>query len=84
MRKIGLAIGSAVLFCLVTAIPALAGDSGLPHPTHEPDVHGEVVHASGTAFTGASIAPWLIALAVLLVVGATLLVVGRRRSAAQS
>ena len=82
MRKIGLAVGSVLLFCLTTAVPALAG-SEIPDPDG-PKVLGHVVRADGTAFTGASIAPWLIALAVLLAVGATLLVLGRRRSAVHS
>jgi len=84
VRKIGLVVGSVLLFCVATAVPALAGgNSRIPH-SHDPKVLGNVVKASGTAFTGAGIAPWLIALAVLLAVGTTLLVLGRRRSAVHS
>jgi hypothetical protein len=68
-------------FCLATAAPALAG-SELPPPSDGPGVKGTVVHPpGGTAFTGANLTVWLIALAVLVVVGATLILVGRRRAA---
>lgn len=82
MRKVGLAICSAALFCLATAVPALAGSGSAEHRPHGPKVLGNVVHVSGTAFTGTNIVPWLIALGVLLVFGATMLALGRRRSAA--
>lgn len=77
MRKIGSVLGSVLLFSLVTAVPALA-DSGLPEPS--PSVRGEVIHAGGTAFTGANIIPWLIAAVALLVGGLALLALSHRRS----
>jgi hypothetical protein len=80
MRKLALAAGSALTYLLVTAATAFA-DSGIP-PGSEPPVHGDIVTPpDGTAFTGANIAIWLVAIAALVVVGATLLVVSRRRAA---
>lgn len=83
MRKIGLAIGSAVLLCLGTAVTALA-DSRLPEPSPSPSVSGKVIHASGTAFTGADIVPWALVAAALLVGGLVLLALSRRRGSAKS
>ena len=85
MRKTVVTLGASLFMCLVTAIPALA-DSSLPGPGGDPDVLGEAGQAGGaagggTAFTGANITPFMIALAVLVVVGVSLLVIRQRRSA---
>lgn len=80
MRKLALAAGSVLTYLFVTAATALA-DSGIP-PGENPPVKGNVVTPpGGTAFTGANVAMWLAAIAVLVVVGVTLLVVSRRRAA---
>ncbi len=78
MRKTVLAIGGAIAICLSTAVSAFA-DSGLPPPGGS---HPSVLGGGGTAFTGANVAPWAIALAVLLVAGTALLAISRRRSIA--
>jgi LPXTG-motif cell wall-anchored protein len=78
MRKIALVTMSALMALVATAVPALAG-SELP-PPNDPPVLGEVVTPpSGTAFTGSDLLPWMLTIAVLLVVGVALLVVSRRR-----
>jgi len=80
MRKVALAAGSAFAYLLVTATTAFA-DSGIA-PGTQPPVRGDIVTPpDGTAFTGANIAIWLVAIAALVVVGATLLVVSKRRAA---
>jgi Spy/CpxP family protein refolding chaperone len=80
VRKTVVAFGASVLVCLATALPALA-DSSLPAPG-EPSVLGESGQAGGgTAFTGANLTPLMIALAVVVVVGLSLLAYRQRRSA---
>lgn len=80
MKRIGLAVATAISFVLSVAAPALAG-SELPSG---PDVEGTGGTAGGTAFTGANVSTSLLLLAVLVVVGALALYVGRRRSHAAS
>jgi uncharacterized membrane protein len=64
---------------VITALPALA-DSSLPDPHHR---HTHVLGASGsagTAFTGVNVTPFVIAFAVLMIVGLSALALQRRRS----
>jgi hypothetical protein len=78
MRRFALVTMSALVALVASAAPALAG-SELP-PPEDPPVLGEVVTPpSGTAFTGGDLVPWVLAVAVLLAVGITLLMVSRRR-----
>ncbi len=80
MRRTAIAFGTSLFVCLVTALPALA-DSSLPEPGG-PGVLGESGQAGGgTAFTGANLAPLMIAFAVVVVVGLSLLAYRQRRSA---
>jgi hypothetical protein len=80
MRKTAISLGSALVMCLATALPALA-DSSLPQPHSSPDVLGTGGTASpgGTAFTGSNISLILIAVAVLLVAGISLLALNKLR-----
>ncbi len=80
MRKTAIALGTSLFLCLVTAVPALA-DSSIPGP-NGPSVLGESGQAGdgGTAFTGANLTPLMIALAVVVVVGLSLLAYRQRRS----
>jgi len=80
VRRTAIAFGTSLFVCLVTALPALA-DSSLPEPGG-PGVLGESGQAGGgTAFTGANLAPLMIAFAVVVVVGLSLLAYRQRRSA---
>lgn len=81
MRKTAITLGTSLFVSLVTALPALA-DSSLPGPGG-PSVLGESGQAGGggTAFTGSNLAPLMIALAVVVVVGLSLLAYRQRRSA---
>jgi hypothetical protein len=81
MRKLSFVAASAFTYLFVTAATALAG-SELPPPPNEP-VKGTVVRPpdAGTAFTGSDLGIWLVAIAALVVIGAVLLLVGRRRAA---
>jgi hypothetical protein len=76
MKRIGLAVATAVSFVLCVAAPAFAG-SELPSG---PDVEGTGGSAGGTAFTGANVSRSLLLMAVLIAVGTLALYVGRRRS----
>jgi lysozyme family protein len=80
VRRTAIAFGASLFVSLVTALPALA-DSSLPAPGN-PSVLGESGQAGGgTAFTGANLTPLMIALAVVVVVGLSLLAYRQRRSA---
>jgi hypothetical protein len=80
VRKTAITLGTSVFVFLVTALPALA-DSSLPEPGG-PSVLGESGQAGGgTAFTGATLAPLMIAFAVVVVVGLSLLAYRQRRTA---
>jgi hypothetical protein len=74
MRKTAISLGTALVMCLATALPALA-DSSLPQPHSGPQVLGSGGSAGsgGTAFTGSNLSFVLVALAVLVVVGISLL-----------
>ncbi len=80
MRKTAISLGTSLFLCLVTAVPALA-DSSIPGPDG-PSVLGESGQAGsgGTAFTGSNLTPLMIALAVVVVVGLSLLAYRQRRS----
>ncbi len=80
MKKLASVAGMALSYLFVTATTALA-QSTLPGP-EEPPVLGDVVTPpSATAFTGVNLTIWLVAIVALVVVGATLLVLSRRRAA---
>jgi hypothetical protein len=81
MKRFAIAAGAAFAYPFVLATTALADSSGTPRPGG-PSVLGDVVTPpAGTAFTGVNLAIWLVAIVALVVVGATLLVLGRRRAA---
>ena len=87
MKKLGMAVTGALGSLILWATPALA-QSNLPPP----DVGGEVVAPPGAgadpagtglgglSFTGTGIAVWMVAAAVLLVLGVGFLLLGRRRA----
>jgi hypothetical protein len=77
MKRIGLAVATAISFVLCVAAPAFAGGSELPSG---PNVQGTGGSAGGTAFTGANVSRSLLLLAVLIAVGMLALYAGRRRS----
>ena len=72
MKRIGFAALTAVLFVLGLAVPALAY---APPPPDPGGSHG------GTAFTGSDVSLGMVLLVALVVIGATALVVSRRRAA---
>lgn len=76
MKRIGLAVATAISFVLCVAAPAFAG-SELPSG---PEVEGTGGSAGGTAFTGANVSRSLLLLATLVVIGTIALYVGRRRA----
>ena len=80
MKRLALAAGTALTYLFVTATAALADSTIVP--PGEPPVRGKVITPpGGTAFTGADVTFWLVAIAALVAVGITLLVLSRRRSA---
>jgi hypothetical protein len=86
MKKLGLVLATAMVFCLVVAAPALAkyppeveGTSG--GSGNAPGAAGGG-GAAGTAFTGVDVSLWMVLLAVFAVVGVTALILSRRRAAA--
>jgi hypothetical protein len=80
MKRIGLAVATAISFVLCVAAPAFAG-SELPNG---PDVEAAGGSTGGTAFTGANVSTSLLLLATLVVIGTIALYVGRRRTQATS
>jgi hypothetical protein len=85
MKKLGLVLATATVFCLAVAAPALA--------KYPPEVEGTsggnaggsgggVGGAAGTAFTGVDVSLWMVLLAVFAVAGVTALILSRRRVAA--
>ena len=79
MKKLGLALMTAVAFCMTVAAPALA--------EYPPKVQGAGGGAGGeaggpTAFTGANITVGAALLAVLVVAGVAALLVSRRKATA--
>jgi hypothetical protein len=82
-KKLGLLVPSAICLVVLLAVPALAG-SELP-PPNDPNVRGLVVQprgaTGGIAFTGGNVRMWMVLAVGLLVIGAGLLIAGRRRRA---
>ena len=85
MKKLGLVLATATVFCLAVAAPALAkyppeveGTSG----GHTGGSGGGAGGAAGTAFTGVDVSLWMVLLAVFAVAGVTALIMSRRRAAA--
>jgi opacity protein-like surface antigen len=85
MKKLGLVLATATVFCLAVAAPALA--------QYPPEVEGTSGGnaggsggggggAAGTAFTGVDVSLWMVLLAVFAVAGVTALILSRRRAAA--
>jgi hypothetical protein len=84
MKKLGLVLATATVFCLVVAAPALA--------KYPPEVEGTSGGnaggsgggggVAGTAFTGVDVSLWMVLLAVFAVAGVTALILSRRRAAA--
>jgi hypothetical protein len=85
MKKLGLVLATATVFCLAVAAPALA--------QYPPEVEGTSGgnaggsgggggEAAGTAFTGVDVSLWMVLLAVFAVAGVTALILSRRRAAA--
>jgi hypothetical protein len=85
MKKLGLVLATATVFCLVVAAPALA--------KYPPEVEGTSGGsaggsggggggAAGTAFTGVDVSLWMVLLAVFAVAGVTALILSRRRATA--
>lgn len=88
MKKLGLVLATAAVFCLAVAVPALAqyppeveGTSGGNGP---PGAAGGGGGAAGTAFTGVDVSLWMVLLAVFAVAGVTALILSRRKRAAAS
>lgn len=85
MKKIATIATSSLALLVLTAVPALAQSTSTEVAPDDPIVFGDVVTPpSGTAFTGADLVPWLLAIGVLLAVGVGLLVASRRRRLAAS
>jgi hypothetical protein len=85
MKKLGLVLATATVFCLAVAAPALA--------KYPPEVEGTSGGnaggsggggggAAGTAFTGVDVSLWMVLLAVFAVAGVTALILSRRRATA--
>lgn len=87
MKKLGLVLATATVFCLAVAAPALAqyppeveGTSG----GNAGGTGGGGGGAAGTAFTGVDISLWMVLLAVFAVAGVTALILSRRRAASSN
>jgi len=79
MRKTAIALWTSLFVAVLTTLPALA-DSSLPPPHHR---HTHVLGAggaTGTAFTGVNVTPFVVAFAVLVIVGVSALAIYRHRS----
>ena len=87
MKKLGLVLATATVFCLAVAAPALA--------KYPPEVEGTSGGnaggsggggggAAGTAFTGVDVSLWMVLLAVFAVAGVTALILSRRRAASSN
>jgi hypothetical protein len=84
MKKLGLVLATATVFCLVVAAPALAKYPPEVEGTSGGNVGGSGGGggAAGTAFTGVDVSLWMVLLAVFAVAGVTALILSRRRAAA--
>ena len=79
MKRTGFLLATAMAFVMCLAVPALAGEgSSITNNPGGPGVSG----AGGTAFTGANVQMIFVYLVAFLVVGATAVYFGRRRSIA--
>ena len=86
MKKLGLVLATATVFCLAVAAPALA--------KYPPEVEGTSGGntggtgggggAAGTAFTGVDVSLWMVLLAAFAVAGVTALILSRRRAASSN
>jgi hypothetical protein len=77
MKRIGFLLATATAFVLCLAVPAFAG-SQLGNNPGGPGVSG----AGGTAFTGANVSTIFMYLVLFVVVGASAVYAGRRRTMA--
>ena len=84
MKKLGLVLATATVFCLAVAAPALAKYPPEVEGTSGGNAPGAAGGggAAGTAFTGVDVSLWMVLLAVLAVAGVTALIMSRRRAAA--
>lgn len=84
MKKLGLVLATAMVFCLVVAAPALAKYPPEVEGTSGGNAPGAAGGggAAGTAFTGVDVSLWMVLLAVFAVVGVTALILSRRRATA--
>ena len=85
MKKLGLVLATATVFCLAVAAPALAKYPPEVEGTSGGNVGGSGGGgggAAGTAFTGVDVSLWMVLLAVFAVAGVTALIMSRRRAAA--
>ena len=81
MKKVSFVLGAVVMNLAIFATTALA-DSTVPNPGGGNNVKGEVVTPpGGTAFTGSDVMMIAAVALVLLAVGITFFVIGRRRAA---
>lgn len=85
MKKLGLVLATATVFCLAVAAPALAKYPPEVEGTSGGNVGGSGGGgggAAGTAFTGVDVSLWMVLLAVFAVAGVTALILSRRRAVA--
>jgi hypothetical protein len=84
MKKLGLVLATATVFCLVVAAPALAKYPPEVEGTSGGNAPGAAGGggAAGTAFTGVDVSLWMVLLAVFAVAGVTALILSRRRATA--
>lgn len=84
MKKLGLVLATATVYCLAVAAPALAQYPPEVEGTSGGDSPGTAGGggAAGTAFTGVDVSLWMVLLAVFAVAGVTALILSRRRAAA--
>jgi hypothetical protein len=84
MKKLGLVLATATVFCLAVAAPALAQYPPEVEGTSGGDAGGSGGGggAAGTAFTGVDVSLWMVLLAVFAVAGVTALILSRRRATA--
>lgn len=81
MRKLSLVAFAALSYVVVMAGTALAQSGSDLTPPGGDQVKGTVVTPpEPTAFTGADLGIWLIAIAALAVIGTVLFIAGRRRA----
>jgi hypothetical protein len=87
MKKLGLVLATATVFCLAVAAPALAKYPPEVEGTgggNPPGAAGGGGGAAGTAFTGVDVSLWMVLLAAFAVAGVTALILSRRREASSN